>query len=151
MIELDHMLIGVAHLKVDLAAAVRVQNFFHLSDDRPRVATALMIGIDADEIEPAAMSIPSRHDTRDNLAIDFADEKQPIVLSQFSLNIQVRIVPWPQQIAAPPQFDHGRFVVGMEGANSHFDKLCDLSEAGEHFPGGALPAGQCAGDRAGLA
>src|SRR4051794_7433656 len=124
-IELDYLRVGGSDLKVDLRTPNLREQALGLRHHRTTQAAAALIRIDGEIIDPPAMALVTRHHRRENLVIDDSDEKQLRVDLHLSCDVVVRIVPRSQQIAAPPEVNHVRFVGDLERADVHEDSRAD--------------------------
>ena len=60
-------------------------------------ADALPIRIDRKVVDPPSVSVEARHARRDDPALLFTDKKERRILSQFTIDIFVRIIPRTEQ------------------------------------------------------
>ena len=134
LVKIDHLLVGVAHLQINLPTTSLAQQSLGLDNQLPRIPSPLMHWINPHQIQPPPMPIVSRHDAGHDLLLDQPNQKQPIILFHLVLNIQIRIIPRPHQIAAPPQLDDRGLVLRMKLANLHRANYADFFKDWRELP-----------------
>jgi hypothetical protein len=83
------------------------------------VTLSAPVGRDREIVDPPAVAVVAAHHTRDDRAVDDADEEQPVPHRDLARDVPVRIVPRAREVARAPQRDDRIGVGRLELADAH--------------------------------
>ena len=110
-VKLDDPVVGSPNLQIDFGTPRLPQQSFRFSDNGARISAPLQLWNNRQIIEPASMALVTCHHTGDDLMVKNTHQKQFRSDTQFALNVQVRIIPRPNQVTSPPKRHDGLLVV----------------------------------------
>ena len=110
-IKFNDGVIGGANLQINFRAAGVAKEAFGFGDDGAGQAMPLVFGINGQIVEPAAMAFVASHHAGDDTAIEQADQKQVGAHGEFALDVLVRVIPWSDEVASPPEGNDGVLIV----------------------------------------
>ena len=110
-VKLDDPVIGSPNLQIDFGSPRLPEQSFRFRDDGARISTPLQLRDNGQIIEPASMALVTCQHACDNLTVKNADQKQFRSDTKFPLDVQVGIIPRPNQVTSPPKRHDGLLVV----------------------------------------
>lgn len=102
-IERNDLLIGLAHLQIDLGTPEQRQPTLRLSHEQWAETRALMRRVDGEVVDPPPMAVVADHHRPDNTAVELEHEQTVFVLSELTADVTFRIIPPPEQPAGSPE------------------------------------------------
>ena len=108
-----------ANLEVELWAAALFQRCLDSLHEHTTEPSLSMLGQDRQVVDPASVSVVTRHHRADDLSADLAYQEQLGLGGELALYVFAGIIPRSNKVAAIPKLNHSGFVGDAKSSDVH--------------------------------